>query len=45
LRGLIDVIALGLPAALSLARRAGTLNPGPDLAYNFNRFIRAHGDL
>jgi len=26
-------LTLGLPATLSLARRAGTSNPGPDLVY------------
>jgi len=33
LSGLIDLITLG------------TVHPGPDLVYNFNRFIRAHGAL
>jgi len=36
---------LGPPATLSLARRAGNYNPGPDLAYRTNILIRAYNGL
>jgi len=34
------VFTLDLPATLSLARRAGTCNPGPDLLYKLIALIR-----